>query len=133
MEALPTPSSFKGREINLCPLMEVIQILFWVLCLYRLLQNIEYSSMWYIVGPCYLPILYMCCANSLSHVRLFAIPWTVVHQVLLSMRILQARILVWVAMPSSRGSSQTGIEPRSPTLQADSLPVELPGKPIQKH
>ena len=106
VEALPTPSSFKGREINLCPLMEVIQILFWVLCPYRLLQNIEYSSMWYIVGPCYLPILYMCCANSLSRVGLFAIPWTVVRQVLLSMRILQARILVWVAMPSSRRSSQ---------------------------
>ena len=39
--------------------------------------------------------------------------------------ILQARILEWVAMPFSRGSSQ----PRSPTLQADSLPFELPGKP----
>ena len=33
------------------------------------------------------------------------------------MGILQARVLEWVAMPSSRGSSQ----PRSPTLQADSL------------
>ena len=43
--------------------------------------------------------------------------------------ILQARILEWVAMPSSRGSSQPGIEPRSPTLQADSLPSEPPGKP----
>ena len=47
----------------------------------------------------------------------------------LSMEILQARILEWVAMPSSRGSSQPGIEPRSPTLQADSLPSEPPGKP----
>ena len=42
--------------------------------------------------------------------------------------ILQARILEWVAMPSSRGSS-TGIEPRSPTLQADSSQAEPPGKP----
>ena len=33
-----------------------------------------------------------------------------------------------VAMPSSRGSSQL-IEPRSPALQADSLPSEPPGKP----
>ena len=31
--------------------------------------------------------------------------------------ILQARILEWVAMPSSRGSSQWRIEPRSPLLQ----------------
>ena len=33
-------------------------------------------------------------------------PWTVAHQVFLSMGILQARILEWAAMPSSRGSSQ---------------------------
>ena len=44
--------------------------------------------------------------------------------------ILQARILEWVAMPSSRGSSQPGIKPRSPTLQMDSLLSEPPGKPI---
>ena len=34
------------------------------------------------------------------------IPWTVDRQAPLSMGILQARILEWVAMPSSRGSSQ---------------------------
>ena len=39
--------------------------------------------------------------------------------------ILQARILEWVAIPFSRGSSQ----PRSPTLQADSLPAEPQGRP----
>ena len=43
--------------------------------------------------------------------------------------ILQARILEWVAFPFSRGSSNPGIEPRSPTLQADSLPAEPQGKP----
>ena len=39
--------------------------------------------------------------------------------------ILQARILEWVAMPSSRGSSRPGIEltsPESLALKADSLP-----------
>ena len=36
--------------------------------------------------------------------------------------ILQTRILEWVAMPSSRGLPDPGIEPRSPALQADSLP-----------
>ena len=40
------------------------------------------------------------------HVRLFATPWTVAHQAPLSMGVLRARILEWVAMPSSRGSSQ---------------------------
>ena len=43
--------------------------------------------------------------------------------------ILQARIVEWVAFPFSRGSSYPGIEPRSPTLQADSLPAEPQGKP----
>ena len=32
----------------------------------------------------------------------------------------------------SRGSSQTGIEPRSPAFQVDSSPSEPPGKPILK-
>ena len=35
--------------------------------------------------------------------------------------ILQARILEWVAMPSSRGSSHPRIEPRSPALQDNSF------------
>ena len=42
----------------------------------------------------------------LSHVRLSVTPWTVAHQTLLTMGFLQASILDWVAMPSSRGSSQ---------------------------
>ena len=41
--------------------------------------------------------------------------------------ILQARILEWFAMPSSRGSSQPRIEPRSPALQVHSLLSEPPG------
>ena len=47
--------------------------------------------------------------------------------------ILQARILEWVAMPFSRGSSHPGIEPRSPILQADSLPSEPPGETQGPH
>ena len=43
--------------------------------------------------------------------------------------ILQARILEWVAFPFSRDLPNPGIEPRSPTLQADSLPAEPQGKP----
>ena len=52
-----------------------------------------------------------------SSVRLFANPWTTQ-----SMEF--SRILEWVAIPFSRGSSQ----PRSPALQVDSLPTEPPGK-----
>ena len=46
------------------------------------------------------------CAWPLSHVHLFATPWTAASQTPLSIGILQARILEWAAMPSSRGSSQ---------------------------
>ena len=42
--------------------------------------------------------------------------------------ILQARILEWVPMPFSRGSSQLRNQTQSPELQADSLPSEPPGK-----
>ena len=45
--------------------------------------------------------------------------------------ILQARILEWIALPSSRGSShlrdQT-LSPMSPAFRADSLPTEPPRK-----
>ena len=42
--------------------------------------------------------------------------------------ILQARILEWVAMPFSRGSSQPRNQTRSPAQQADSLPSEHQGR-----
>jgi len=47
-----------------------------------------------------------CMLRHLSSVRLFATLWTVAHQPPLSMGIFQARILEWVAMPSSKGSSR---------------------------
>ena len=37
------------------------------------------------------------------------------------------RILEWVAIPFSKDIPDPGIEPRSPALQADSLPFELLG------
>ena len=43
--------------------------------------------------------------------------------------ILQERILEWVAISFSRGSSQPRIKPGSPSLQADALPSEPPGEP----
>ena len=42
--------------------------------------------------------------------------------------ILQARILEWVAISFSRDLPDTGIKPGSPTLGADSLPSEPPGR-----
>ena len=36
-------------------------------------------------------------------------------------------------LPSPRDLPNTGIEPRSPALQADSLPAESPGKPKRRN
>ena len=66
----------------------------------------------------------------LSHVQLFAAPWTVAFQAPPSMRF--SRQEYWSGLPfSSPGDlPDPGIEPRSPTLQADTLPSEPPRKPI---
>ena len=49
------------------------------------------------------PFYHACVLSCFSHVWLFATPWTVARQAPLSM----ARILEWVAIASSAGSSQT--------------------------
>ena len=75
---------------------------------HRLLQNTEYSSLCYTVGPHYL--FYICMSLHschFTHVRLFATLWTVCSPLESSVHgILQARILEWVAISSSRGFSQ---------------------------
>ena len=51
--------------------------------------------------------IYVCVHTLLlSLVQLFVTPSTAAHQAALSIGILQARILEWAVMPSSRGSSQ---------------------------
>ena len=45
------------------------------------------------------------CVFVFSHVQLFATPWTTAHQAPLSMGLPCARILEWVTIPFSRGSS----------------------------
>ena len=53
--------------------------------------------------------------KSLSYVRLFARPWTVAYQALRSLSvhgIFQARVLEWVAISFSRGSSQPSDQTR---------------------
>ena len=52
-----------------------------------------------------------------SHIQLFATLWTVAHQTPQSIGILQASILEQVAMPSSRGSSQSMSNPSTTAPQ----------------
>ena len=67
--------------------------------------------------------------KSLSRVQLFVNSWTVARQAPLSMGF--SRQEYWTGLPfSSPGDlPDPGIKPRSPTLQANSLPFELPGNP----
>ena len=67
--------------------------------------------------------------KSLSRIRLFATPWTVAHQASPFMGF--SRQEYWSGLPSPfpEDLPDPGVEPRSPTLQADALPPEPPGKP----
>ena len=58
--------------------------------------------------------------------------WTVACQAPLSMGIFQARILEWIAIPSSSDIPHPGVEPRSPVVQVDSLQSKSPEKPRNK-
>ena len=65
--------------------------------------------------------------KSLSQVWLFETPWTAACHVPLSMGF--SRPEYWSGLPFPSGHlPNPGIEPRSPTLQVDSLPAEPPGK-----
>ena len=51
--------------------------------------------------------MYVCMLSCFSHVQLCVTLWIVAPQAPLSMGILQARILEWIAMPSSKGIFST--------------------------
>ena len=68
--------------------------------------------------------------KSLSRVQLFATPWTVAHQAPPPMGFSRQEYRSGLPFPSPGDLPDPGIEPRSPALQAGSLPSEPPGKPV---
>ena len=75
-------------------------------------------------------VSYVCkWVKSLSRVRLFATPWTVAHQAPPSMGFSRQEYWSGLPIPSPGDLPNPGIEPRSPTLWADALTSEPPGKP----
>ena len=62
----------------------------------------------------------------LSHVLLFPTPWTVAYQAPPSMAFSRQEYWRGLPFPSPGDLPNTGIEPRSPALQADALLSELP-------
>ena len=77
------------------------------------------------------------CAQLLSHIHLFATPWTIACAPGSSVHgIFQARILEWVTISYFKGSSlpDSGIEPESPpspTLAGGFFATTPPGKPYK--
>ena len=75
-----------------------------------------------------------CLCWVLNHVRVFATPWTIAHQALLSVHgIFQAGILDWVATSYSRVFPTQGSNLHLLGLlhwQASSLPLVPPGKSV---
>ena len=67
--------------------------------------------------------------KSLSRVWLFATPWTVAYQAPPSMGFSRQEYWSGLPFPSPGDLPNSGIEPGSPTFQADALTSEPPGKP----
>ena len=65
----------------------------------------------------------------LSRVQLIVIIWTVAHQVFCPWGFSRQQYWSGLPFPSPGDLPNQGTEPRSPTLQADSLPPEPPGTP----
>ena len=64
-----------------------------------------------------------------SHVWLFATPWSVAHQAPLSIEFSRQEYWSGLPYPSQKDLPNLGVEPRSPSLQVDSLPSKPLGKP----
>ena len=62
---------------------------------------------------------------------IIVIPWTVARQAPLSMGFLRQEYWSGLLFPSPGDPSRSGVKLGSPALQADSLPTEPPGKPLQ--
>ena len=69
--------------------------------------------------------IHECECISHSVVWLFVTPWTIAHQAPLSMELSRQEYWSRVPFPSPGDLPNPGIEPASPALQADSLPLSL--------
>ena len=63
----------------------------------------------------------------LSHVQLFATPWTVAYQAPPSIKFSRQEFWSGLPFPFPGDLPDPGLEPGSPALQADALPSEPPG------
>ena len=102
---------------NIDPLVQIpltLSLIYFLLCLLEILK-------WKV------KVLVSIC------VWLFVTPWTIAHQVPLSMELSRQEYgysLEWIAIPFTGNIPNPGIKPWSPALQADSLPSKPQGSPF---
>ena len=137
-------SSGKYPEVKLLDHMAVLFLIFWGISImfsivavpiynsncawgYPFLHTL--TSTCYFLSSCWEPFWQVCEVKVIQSCPTLcdpmdcSLPGFSVHG------ILQARIMEWVSRSLLRGDlPKPGIEPRSPELQADSLPSEPPGK-----
>ena len=83
-----------------------------------------------LVQPGKLHLPNVCVCWLLSHVQLFATPWAVASQAPLSMKFSRQEYWSGSPFPSPGDLPDPGIEPGSPSFEANSLPSEPPGSQI---
>ena len=83
-----------------------------------------------ILFSCLLAICIYVVVQSLSHVQLFVTPWTVAHQTPLFIEFSRQEHWSGLPFPPPRDLPDSGTEPMSAVLQADSLPSEPPRRSL---
>ena len=75
--------------------------------------------------------VHACVIICFSRVQIFATPWTVACQAPLSKGFSRQEYWSGLPFPTLGHLPDPGIKPGSPALHVDSLPSELPGKPLE--
>ena len=121
---LASKVKFSGSFQSLCQIPRLGNLL-WVLEKHRS-ASVSVGSL----GPDVHKALFEANHGAFVCVWLFTIPWTVAHQVPLSVEFSREEYWSRLPFPSPGDLPDPGIKPRSPALQADSLPSEPLEKPL---
>ena len=118
----PSPSPGLPKFMSMQSVMPSSHLILWCHLLYHLFSHFpvgEYSR-------CFLT----CCCSVTKSCLIVASPWTVTCQIPLSMGFLRKEC--WSGLPFLPPGDlpNPGIEPTSPALQADSLPLSHQGSPL---
>ena len=110
---------FKTQETRINEFLVLFQVFwFWA----RICKSIYWFCFHFLIL-----VHFACWSVSCSIVSdSFLTPWAIAHQAPLSMGFSRQKYWNWLPLPSPGSLLDTGIEPGSPALQADSLPSQPP-------